>query len=87
MKAITLRNIPGELTRKIEKKASQTHTSLNRTVISLLEESLGHSRKHNKKSPIYHDLDHLAGCWGKSEASRFKSGLDKMRRIDSELWR
>lgn len=87
MKAITLRNVPRELARKIEKKASETHTSMNKAVIELLEENLGAGHPREKKTPIYHDLDRLAGSWSKSEAARFQKGLAHFRRIDSELWR
>lgn len=87
LKAITLRNVPSELARKIEKKASETHSSMNKAVIELLEENLQRRHLRQKKNFIYHDLDRLAGAWSKSEAARFEKGLTELRRIDSELWR
>jgi len=87
LKAITLRNVPSELARKIEKKASETHSSMNKAVIKLLEENLEQAHLRQKKNFIYHDLDRLAGSWSKSEAARFEKGLTQSRKIDSELWR
>lgn len=86
LKAITLRNIPGEIARKIEKKAGETHTSMNKAVIELLEENIGVGHSRKKKNPIYHDLDRLAGSWSALEAARFGKGLTEARKIDSELW-
>ncbi len=86
MKAITLRNIPREIARKIEKKASETHTSMNKAVIELLEQNLGRGHSRKKMNLIYHDLDYLAGSWSVLEASRFEKGLTDSRKIDSELW-
>ena len=86
MKAITLRKVPSEVARKIEKKASEAHISKNQAVIELLEEGLGIATGAKKK-PVYNDLDHLAGTWSKAEADQFQKTLTESRRIDSELWR
>ena len=86
MKAITLRKVPSEVAKKIEKKASEAHISKNKAVIELLEEGLGIGTTAKKKL-IYHDLDHLAGSWSKAEADRFQKRLNESRRIDPELWR
>jgi DNA polymerase III delta subunit len=84
MKAITLRNIPPELARIIRRKAAEKGMSFNKTIISLLMESLG--IKERKKS-LYHDLDALAGSWVKEEAREFEKYLAKQRSIDPDLWK
>ena len=86
MKAITLRKVPNEVAKIIEKKANAAHISKNQAVIELLEEGLGIGTG-SKKKPVYHDLDHLAGSWSKAEADRFQKTWTESRRIDSELWR
>ena len=86
MQTITLRKIPSEITKKIERKARETHTSINRTVIQLLEESVGTKQPLQKKQ-LYHDLDHLAGSWTKQELKTFQKNLTQSRKIDLELWR
>ena len=84
MKAITLRNLPPELVKIIQKRA-QEKGSVNRAVISLLEESAGLHKKR-KNTRVYHDLDHLAGTWSKKQAAEFDRELARQRKIDPELW-
>ena len=86
MKAITLRNLPPEIAKTIHQRAKQKKTSVNKAVISLLEESLG--KKPQKKEKVrYHDLDHLAGSWTKEEAEAFDKLIAEQRTIDPELWK
>ncbi len=84
MKAITLRNIPPNLSRRIERKAKEKGSSMNRTVIQILEDALGTSKK--RAAELHHDLDHLAGSWSEDEAAEFNEDLAAQRRIDPELW-
>jgi len=83
MKAITLRNIPLDIQKAIQRRARKTG-SVNKAVISLLEESTGGRKR--KKVHLYHDLDKLAGTWSKREADDFDRTLALQRQIDSELW-
>ena len=86
MKAVTLRNVPPELARIIRRKASEKRTSVNKAVISLLEESLGIRGKKADK-PLHHDLDALAGSWTKEEVSAFERALARQRAIEPDLWK
>jgi hypothetical protein len=85
LKAITLRNIPAEVARRIRSRAAQKKISLNKAVLSLLEEQTGlgaaKSRVH-----LYHDLDELAGSWTREEAATFDRNLAQHRKIDLEVW-
>ena len=85
MKAITLRNLPPNLGRRLERKAKEKGSSLNKTVIGILEAALETSRKRNTR--LHHDLDHLAGLWSEDEAREFDEDLAAQRKIDPELWR
>lgn len=85
MPAITLRNLSPELGRMIQQHARAFHTSLNKAVISLLEERVGLARRH--ETTLSHDLDHLAGSWTKQEAVAFEKALARQRAIDEEWWR
>ena len=85
MQAITLRNIPADLARLIERKAREMHTSLNRAVLYLLEQGTG-SRRANS-APRHHDLDALAGTWSRREAQEFDSALLRQRAVEPELWK
>ncbi len=85
MKAITLRNLPAEVERKIRQRAREKGISANKAVIGLLEERLGLEQKG--KNRRYHDLDHLYGAWTKTQSDEFDKALADQREIDPELWR
>jgi plasmid stability protein len=82
MKAITLRNIPEQLAKRIEERARRSRKSLNQTVIEILDE-----RTSVNKQQLYHDLDHLVGTWAEDEAKAFNTELEAQRGIDPELWK
>lgn len=84
MKAITLRNIPPDLESILEKEARTSETSLNKTVIRLLEKATGLWPRSSKRR--YHDLDELAGTWTPEQAREFDTELAGQRKIDPELW-
>jgi hypothetical protein len=85
MKAITLRNIPPELQRCLEKEATGSNTSLNKTVLRLLLKATG-LEPLPERQRRFHDLDHLAGTWTREEAAAFEKSLQAQRRIDPEIW-
>lgn len=85
MKAVTLRNLPPQLDRTIRQRAKNKGVSVNKAVISLLQEHLGQSKR--KPARRCHDLDGLAGSWTKQEAEAFDRALAKQRGIDLELWK
>jgi len=84
MKAITLRNIPPEIQKAIRAKAKEKRISMNRAVLELLQERLGHPTRTRKR---YDDLDHLFGTWTQAEADEFNKALEEQRRIYPEDWR
>ncbi len=86
MKLVTIRNLPPHLARLIRRKAEADGASINKTVLSLLEECSGASKKKPRK-PLHHDLDSLAGSWSAREASAFDKALAEQRQIDTELWK
>ncbi len=85
MKVVTLRKLPPELSKVVLRRARERGTSINKAVISLLEEAAGIRRKGQGSAP-YHDLDALSGSWTKEEAATFEEVLRKERRVDPELW-
>lgn len=86
MKAITLRNIPPEVSRYIEEKSEELGLSLNKTVLRLLEEHLQPADSSPLGARVHHDLDDLAGVWSEEEAEEFETSLREQRRIEPELW-
>jgi hypothetical protein len=85
VKVVTLRKLPPEVSKAVQRRARERGTSINKAAISLLEEAAGIRRKTHG-SALYHDLDALAGSWTKEEAARFEETLRKQRRVDPELW-
>ena len=85
MKQITIRGIPGEVKKTVQKEAERKGVSLNKAIISLLERAMGTKVPENKKKVLYHDLDHLAGLWSREEAALFDKTLKAQRKADAEL--
>lgn len=81
MKAITLRNLPPELTRIIRQKADEQHASINKVVISRLVKSVGIQRKM-RETIVHYDLDALAGSWTREETAAFNRALVRQRTAD-----
>jgi hypothetical protein len=86
MKAVTLRNLPPDLAKVIRKTAQEKGISINKAVITLLEEGTGIHKQKSKRT-LHHDLDDLAGSWTKEEAREFNKALTEQRSIDPDLWR
>jgi hypothetical protein len=85
MKAVTLRKVPSKLAKAIRKEADRKGTSINKAVISLLEDRA--TVRGKNRSAVHHDLDSLAGSWSKKEAADFDKALAAQRTIDPELWK
>jgi hypothetical protein len=85
MKPVTLRNVPPDVERAIRRRAREKGSSLNKAIITLLEERVG-VRRRTGQGVVYHDLDNLAGTWSQKEAAEFDTALGEQRRIDEELW-
>lgn len=85
MKAITVRNIPPGVAKAVREKARKEGLSLNRAVVSLLEEAAGVTPRG--KPAVHHDLDHLAGTWSQAEYDEFMASLRDQRQIDAEMWK
>ena len=84
MKAVTLRNLPPRVSRAITRRASELKTSLNKAVISLLDDGLG---VHEGPAARYHDLDELSESWAREEAPEFEAVLREQRTTDPDVWR
>lgn len=85
MNAITLRNLPPQVARAVREKAKKEKISLNRAVISLLEDATGLGQR--KKEVVHHDLDRFAGCWSQEEYDEFMEALWEQRQIEPEMWK
>ncbi len=80
MKQITIRSMPDEVKKTVQKEAAQKGMSLNKAILSLLERAVGTKAPEKKKRVLCHDLDHLAGLWSREEASLFDKHLKAQRK-------
>lgn len=85
MKAITLRNIPPDVARAVERRASREGQSLNKAVLELVAEGAG---LKNRAPKVRHtDLDSLFGTWSKKQADAFDGRIRELRTVDPEVWK
>ncbi len=80
LRVLTLRKIPPEIAREIEKQAAETGTSLSKAVLRLVARGAGLDRVQTKRA-VHHDLDDLAGTWSDADAAEFERNVRQQRRI------
>jgi plasmid stability protein len=78
---LTVRNLPEELANALAREKQRRGTSLNKTVIDLLEQSLG------VRSTRSNGLRKLAGTWTANEQREFLDSIRCLDEIDQDLWR
>ena len=78
---LTVRNVPSELAEALEREKQRRGTSLNQTVIDLLQMSLGVSGQRTN------GLARLAGTWSEREHQDFLKQVECMAEIDPEFWK
>ena len=83
MKHLTVRRLPPELGKALEREKRRRGVSLNQTVIDLLEQGLGFGPEGRREN----GLRRLAGTWSARELSEFERALAPTEQIDAELWR
>ena len=85
MTNIHLRNIDSQLIKLLKLEASRNEVSMNTLILILLRRSVGLSRE--RITPVYHDLDKLAGTWSKQQTKEFLDNTSPFEQIDKELWK
>ena len=82
MNTMTIRNVSPEVAAALDEEKRRRGLSLNRTVLALIEESLGTSG--NTRSTGLH---RLAGTWNEEEFRQFEDTVAPFAEVDTELWR
>ena len=82
MRTMTIRNVPPELSAALDAEKYRRGLSLNRTVLALMEESLGVHGKTRSNG-----LGRLAGNWSEEEFQKFESAIAPLKEVDGDLWR
>lgn len=83
MKTMTIRNIPAELARALDKERQRRGLSLNRTVLALLRNALGLPSTAARSN----GLRQLAGGWSEAEYQQFEQAVAPFGEIDEAMWR
>lgn len=84
MKTLSLRGIDEEIEKALKKEAQRAKTSINKTILNLIKESIGLGK--NKRNRVYKDLDELAGTWTEEDEQIFKENTQFFDKIDKEIW-
>ncbi|MBN1552889.1 antitoxin [bacterium] len=84
MKTITIRGIDDELEKAIKETSKKKQESMNQTVVKLLRDSVGLSKK--AVFPKYNDLDELAGTWSAEEETLFFKNIRAFEEVDKGMW-
>jgi hypothetical protein len=85
-KDITIRNLDEETVHWLDAEARRRDTDVERIVIELLHQE-AKSRSRPKETPVFHDLDALAGTWTQEDAEEFLKATADFGKIDESLWR
>lgn len=83
MRHLTIRELPADLARALEKEKRRRGASLNQTVKDLLRQSLdlGSERRYSN------GLRKFAGGWTESELESFEAATAVFEKIDDDLWK
>jgi hypothetical protein len=76
---ISVRNVPEELSRRLEALSRERGMSVNSTVIALLEEAVGIEGRRTRLARY--------ATWGDEDLDAFTKNLADQRVVDPKLWR
>ncbi len=79
---MTLRNIPEELARELEREKTRRGESLNQLAIDLMKEALGLAGGGQRSN----GLAELAGSWTAGDLTEFERATAQFEQVDPELW-
>lgn len=86
MSNLSIRGLGPETLAALKALARQHNTSVNTTVLRLIEQELG-KRPGKPGRRRYDDLDALAGAWTREDAAEFEAVTADSRRIEPDLWK
>ena len=76
---LTIRNVPDEVARRLERLSQQRDESLNSTVLELLAQSVGVDARRARLQRYV--------TWAPADVAAFEAALAPQRVIDADLWR
>ncbi|MBW1779011.1 MAG: toxin-antitoxin system HicB family antitoxin [Deltaproteobacteria bacterium] len=85
MGQITLRGLDPDLEQKIRNEAKREGKSINKFIADVISRS--DPFRQNKKPPKARSLKALAGGWSAQEADQFFKTIQRLEKIDEDLWK
>ncbi len=79
---LTVRNVPEEVVRALDRERRRDGKSLNRTVIDVISRGLGIGGERPENG-----LRRLAGTWTAEELAAFEAAMADLEHVDDELWK
>ena len=76
---LTIRNVPDDVARRLERMSRDRDESLNSTVVHILTETVGVDARRAR-------LERYA-TWSAQDVADFEGALGPQRVIDADLWR
>ena len=86
MDQLTVRGIDESLHEWLKLEAKRHNQSVNRYVLTLLQEASGRNKTEKRTAVTHHELDHLAGSWSETEMQEFLKRVVQERAIEEDLW-
>lgn len=83
MRNISIRGIPPDLAKALNKEKERRGQSLNRTVRELLRRALG----LGPDSQYDNGLATHAGTWSEQDLEEFERAVEAFGQVDEELWK
>jgi plasmid stability protein len=83
MTHLTIRNLPGDVAAALDTEKRRRGTSMNRTVIELLRQSLHVGEEQPRRS---NGLASLGSKWTQTEFEEFEAAIAWSEEIDPEMW-
>lgn len=83
MRHLTIREVPEELARALQKEKRRRGKSMNQTVKDLLRQSLDLDTDRGYSN----GLGRLAGGWTQQDLESFEKATAVFERIDEDLWK
>ena len=83
MGSLLIRGLSDATVRKLKVLAAKAGLSVNRYLVSKIEQETGGGTKRRQ---VHHDLDHLLGTMSKRDYDALEESVEEQRSIDPELW-
>ena len=78
-KQLTIRNLPDEVAERLKALSEEKDTSVNATVLSILEKAVGIKGRRERIERYV--------TWTDADLESFNAALDAQRVVDDDLWR